>query len=248
MARYGGMEQHVCLLAALLAGNGHAVTVLTTSNSLNQDARAELIKAGIELRELAIERGAASKMRKLGWLLLQALRLRSCQWDVVYTNGQSALSRLVWLAKGKGCRIIHHHHTGGDCGEQLTWNKSFRRMLVRVPELVACSETTRRHLEAVLKRTDITYLPYLTIESVTINQVLERKYLDKATLNFGFIGRLVSSKGIETLCALSQEPALAQVQWHVHGSGEHYPQSFFDRYPNVRYTVHFRAHPTVQLS
>src|ERR1051325_9800761 len=90
MAAYGGMEQHVCLLAMLLVQRHHSVTMLTTSNSLNPAARIKLQSAGIELLELPMPRGKASKGRKLAWLLLNVLRLRARRSDVIYSNGQGA--------------------------------------------------------------------------------------------------------------------------------------------------------------
>ena len=42
MAAYGGMERHVCSLAASLARQGHCVVLLTTSNSLGPELRLEL--------------------------------------------------------------------------------------------------------------------------------------------------------------------------------------------------------------
>ena len=235
MAAYGGMERHVCLLAKLLARNGHSVAMMTTSNSLNDDDRAELQGAGIELRELSVARGKASKAKKLGWLLLNALRMRFRTWDVIYTNGQSGLARIVWLAGKRRTRIAHHHHTAGDPDEQRTWHPAFRRTLAAAPELVACSKSTKGHIEAALGRNDIVFLPYLTPEILPVYAVMEKSGAPGSLLHFGFAGRLVSTKGIETICQLSRQADLAGVRWHIHGSGEDYPASFFDAFPNVEF-------------
>ena len=234
MAAYGGMERHVCLLAALLARHRHAVAMMTTSNSLNQSARADLRTAGVELRELPVARGKASKVGKLVWLLLNALRLRAKSWDVICTNGQSGLARLVWLAGQRRTRIIHHHHTAGDAAEQRTWHRAFRGTLALSPELVACSDSTKRQLEETLGRRDTVFLPYLTPEIFPSTAVTERSYGPDSLLHVGFIGRLVSTKGIDTICALSRESALTDVRWHIHGSGEDFPASFFAGIPNVK--------------
>ena len=235
MAAYGGMEQHVCLLAVLLAQKGHVVAMMTTSNSLNEASRAKLQAAGIQLRELSVARGNATKAGKLVWLLLNALLLRGKSWDVIYTNGQSGLARLVWLAGGSKTRIVHHHHTAGDSAEQRTWHPAFRRTLAASPELVACSDSTKRHLNATLNRVDTLFLSYLTPEMLPSIAVKEKSYSPESVLHFGFTGRLVSTKGIDTICNLSREPALGSVRWHIHGSGEGYPESFFEAFPNVSY-------------
>ena len=235
MASYGGMERHVCLLALLFAREGHRVTLLTTSNSLNGGTRQELLAAGIELREMPTARGSASKARKLIWLLFNALLLRFRRWDLIYTNGQSGLARLVWLAAKKRCRIVHHHHTAGDRDEQSTWHPAFQKTLAIAPELVACSRSTKAHLETVLQRSDIEYLPYLTSVLFSADAVADRSFGPDALLRFGFVGRLVSTKGIDTICALSREPALDSIRWHIHGSGDDYPASFFEPYVNIQY-------------
>ncbi len=235
MAAYGGMERHVCLLAMLLARTGHEVAMMTTSNSLNQAARAELQTAGVNLRELSVARGKATKAGKLVWLLVNALCLRTKSWDVIYTNGQSGLARLVWLAGQRRTRIVHHHHTAADVAEQRTWHPAFRRTLATSPELVACSESTMRNLDATLDRRDTVFLPYLTPEIVPSVAVTNGSYNYDSQLQFGFIGRLVPTKGIDTICALSRESAFAGVRWHIHGSGEDYPAAFFDSFPNVEF-------------
>ena len=235
MAAYGGMERHVCLLATLLARQNHSVAMLTTSNSLNKAARTELQCNGVELRELPVARGSASKARKLAWLLSNAVRLRARSWDVIYSNGQSALARIVWLARGGRTRIAHHHHTAGDPEEQKTWHPAFRRVLASAPELVACSQSTKAHLEATLGRTDVVFLPYLAPQILPASAVRENMSGPDAILHFGFMGRLVSTKGIDVICELSRHSDLAGVRWHIHGSGEDYPASYFRPFQNIEY-------------
>src|SRR5438309_1594234 len=129
MAAYGGIERHVCGLAAAAARQGHTVRFLTTSNSLGTDLRNDLALPTISFRELSRARGNAGPAAKIAWLLNEVRRARSERWDVIYTNGQSALSGLVWLAARKGTRIVHHHHTAADTAEQATWSRLFRQIL-----------------------------------------------------------------------------------------------------------------------
>jgi len=235
MAAFGGMERHICLLALRCAASANRVALVTTSNSLNQASRQQLREAGIQLRELAAPRHNSSRARKLLWLLWTALRMRSGSWDVIYSNGQSGLARFIWLAANKQTSIIHHHHTSGDAAEQTTWHPAFRKVLARAPRLVACSSTTRANLQSGLGRHDITFLPYLTPDLVSSSEVAERTYASGAPLRIGFIGRLVSTKGIDTLCDLSCDPAFDGVRWQIHGKGEKYSPPFFDRFPNIEY-------------
>jgi glycosyltransferase involved in cell wall biosynthesis len=240
MAAYGGMERHVCMLAQEAAARGHHVRLLTTSDSLNTDARSSLESAGIDFRELSRPRGEASKLQKLLWLWRETFRARSTRWDLIYTNGQSALADIVWRAAHRGTRLIHHHHTAADAAEQATWARGFRRVLARAPEIVACSEATRIGIERALNRTGVRFLPYFTTCPVAREQVHEPAPAGGRPLHFGFLGRLVSTKGIDTVCALSRRPELSGVLWHIHGEGPEYPETYFAAFPNIHYHGPYR--------
>ena len=233
MAAYGGMERHICSLAALTARRGHRVTLLTTSNSLGDDLRAELKHPLISLRELPAARNRAGKLRKLQWLVSEVWRARQEKWDIIYTNGQSALARVVWYAAPGTARHIHHHHTAADTGEQATWSKGFRNVLRDVSELVACSCATRDSINLAVQRTNTVYLPYLTRCPVDAASVADRS--SRETLHFGFMGRLIREKGIDTICRLSADPSLAHITWHLHGAGPDFPPEFFKAWPRIVY-------------
>lgn len=238
MSAYGGMERHVCSLATFASARGHSVRLLTTSNSLGSSLREELKAAGVALRELPLKRGsarsAASRFLKLPWLLGETLLARRSRYsDIIYTNGQSALARYVWLAGHGKTRIVHHHHTAADAGEQKTWSPAFRKVLQTAPELVGCSDATRSALNLAVNRRDARFLPYLTSCPVEAGQVQERK--PGARLRFGFLGRLIPEKGIDLICKLSLDPALRDIEWHLHGAGPAYPAAHFSGYPNIVY-------------
>jgi glycosyltransferase involved in cell wall biosynthesis len=235
MAAYGGMERHVCDLACLLAGRDHNVTLLTTSNSLAGSLRERLHAQSVTLRELGRSRGHAGRLKKGVWLLREVMRGESVRWDLIYTNGQSALARLVWLAARPHTRIVHHHHTGADRAEQATWSRAFRGVLERAPELIACSRATQQSLAEALRRDDVRFLPYLTSAPVAAAAVSDRAIAPGARLRFGFTGRLVAEKGIDQICALSRFESLTDITWHIHGAGSDYPPAFFADFPNVIY-------------
>lgn len=243
MAAFGGMERHICDLAVVLATRGHRVTLLTTSNSLSETIRTGLVTRGVTLRELPRKRGQAGKLHKSLWLLREALRSEGTRWDLIYTNGQSALARVAWFAARPHTRIVHHHHTAADAAEQATWSRSFRTVLLKAPELVGCSRATQRCLAAALHRDDVAFIPYLTSSPVAAAGVKDRSYSPNSALHFGFMGRLVAEKGIAQICALSRLATLADIQWHIHGSGPDFPAEYFLDYPNVVYHGSYTSGP-----
>ena len=239
MAPYGGMERHICSLAAAAAARGHTVRLLTTSNSLGPEQRCELMHPLISFRELARPRGSAGPCAKTIWLLNEVRRSHDRPWDVIYTNVQSGLSRLVWHAAGPQTRIVHHHHTAADAAEQRTWSRSFRRVLARAPRLVGCSRATCASLNAALGRNDAHFLPYFTAPLIGADQIVERA--PHSPLRFGFCGRLIPEKGIATILDLARQPGLADIEWHLHGAGEAYPPSRFAGHPRVVYHGAYRS-------
>lgn len=249
MAVYGGMERHVTLLARRAAGAGHRVDIWTTSNSLAGEERKALRAAGVGLRELPAERGKASAMRKASWILTQVARSRLARdrWDTIYTNGQSALARWVWLACSPGTRIVHHHHTAADPTEQASWSPAFRRVLHAAPVLAGCSEFTASQLSKTLGRPDVLSMPYLTAELIQASAVVDSPLPGERPLNFGFLGRLVPTKGIDTILALSQLPNLADIHWELHGDGPAAPNApTLSAHPRV--SLHSRyANPAEQV-
>jgi len=221
MAAIGGMETHLVELAMLLSGNAWAVTLLTTSNSLNDGSRQQCVEAGVKLLEMPVARELAGKFAKLGWLCAQVGKLRRKRWDVIYTNGQGSLAAVVWLAARLSTRLVHHHHTSADRDEQTTWASSFRWLLKRAPRLIACSEETRSNLREAGCRQGIEKLFYLIPDLATpVADQAETGPVGARPLRFGFVGRLVSTKGIDLIVRLSQDPQLAGVEWHLHGEGE----------------------------
>ncbi len=232
LAPYGGIERHLCSLAAAAAGRGHAVTLLTTGNSLGPALRAELARARVALLELPAPRRSAGPARKILWLLLRVARLRGTRWDVIYTNAQGALARIAWRA-GRGPRVrrIHHHHTAADAAERARWTPAFLRVLRDAPELVGCSRATCAGLAAGTGRADTRFLPYLTHCPVRPDDIADRP--PGPVLHLGFVGRLIPEKGVDALCRLSADPDLSGIAWHVHGDGPRYPREFFKDWPNV---------------
>ncbi len=237
MASIGGMETHLIELSLLLASRGWKVFFITTSNSLNDEARQNLKKEGVALIEMSVPRGAATKLGKLFWLVIQIWRLKDHEWDIIYTNGQGCLARLFCWLINKESRKIHHHHTSADSLEQMGWARCYLKFINKVPELIACSEETRQNLIKVCGGRSVTKLLYLIPKLYNIEE--GRGAGDdlpiSRELRFGFMGRLVSTKGINLICDLSEDPDLEEIEWHLYGEGPDYNSEFFNRYENLYY-------------
>jgi glycosyltransferase involved in cell wall biosynthesis len=239
MAAYGGIERHVCSLAGAAARQGHTVRFLTTSNSLGPELRRELDHPLITFRELGQPRGSVGPVAKIIWLLQEVRRGRGQGWDVIYTNGQSGLSWVVWSAARTRTRVIHHHHNAADGAEQATWPRSYRYVLRRAPRLIGCSRATCAALNAATGRADAYFLPYLAACPVSHQQVNGRT--PGRPLRFGFCGRLIPEKGIESILALARETVPGDIEWHVHGAGEAYPPARFANQPGLVYHGAYRT-------
>lgn len=234
MAAYGGMERHLCTLAAAAAAKGHRVRFLTTSNSLGQELRDLMASPNIELRELQVGRGKASARAKALWLLRQIFAARFTRWHTIYTSGQSGLASWLWHAGNSRTRIVHHHHTAADAGEQAGWSPAFRKVLLKAPHLAGCSRATCEAINAAVERArPAQFLPYLTRCVMPATAVRERPAA--TPLRLGFLGRLVREKGIDTLLKLSTHPGLSDVCWEIHGAGLAYPPEYFSKYPTIEY-------------
>lgn len=240
MAAYGGMEQHICLLAERCRASGLPTTLLSTSNSLNGTWRTRLQNYGVDLREMQCKRGNSSNIRKMIWLFLCAVQQSSKPRKVVYTNGQSGLAQVAWRAAGRSGGTIHHHHTAGDQSERSTWNRQYCSVLANCGRLVACSKSSRHELSEGIGRSDVEYYPYITPTIVDSDDIQSSVCPGGRNVHFGFFGRLVQTKGIDLICSLSEEIQLSNVFWEIFGKGEHYSAESFSNYRNIIYQGEYR--------
>jgi glycosyltransferase involved in cell wall biosynthesis len=249
----GGVETHLVRISCFLAQKGCAVTLVTTSGMLEPTRVAELSEAGVEF--VSPSGGRAMPIwRKAFWLAwVLATRLRRQSWDVIYTNAQGSLSWLLRPLKGRGTRLVHHYHTAGDERDQQTWGWLFPKWLHTADEIVACSTSTAQNLRRLLGgavttdqhgRDKVRVIRYLSADVQAPGTPASRKEGDK--LRFGFVGRLMKDKGIDTICRLSEDPELSGIEWHVHGCGADYDAEHFKRFPNVSY--HGRYQGAAELS
>jgi glycosyltransferase involved in cell wall biosynthesis len=247
----GGVETHLVRLSCVLAKQNWHVTLVTTSGMLEKTRVAELTAAGVEFIAPPGE-SALSVPRKATWLAaLAGTRLRRRHWDVIYTNAQGSLSWLLRPLKRRGTRLVHHYHTAGDERDEGTWGWLFPRWLNAVDEIVACSTATAQNLRRVLGNTEgrdgrdkLRVIRYLSTDVTPMPNPPPREPNGK--LRFGFVGRLMRDKGIDMICRLSADPALAQIEWHIHGCGPDYDAAYFQKFPGVHY--HGRYQGAAELS
>lgn len=237
----GGVETHLVRVSCFLAQRNCHVTLVTTSGLLDEARVAELTAKGVEFLAPS---GAStlSVARKAAWLAwVIGTRLRKQHWDVIYSNAQGSLSWLLRPLKRRHTRLMHHYHTAGDERDQRTWGWLFPKWLRSVDDIVACSASTAQNLRRVLGpdagtdshgRDKIRVIRYLSAEVSSSNK---RQVRTGGRLRFGFVGRLMRGKGIDVICRLSMDPALAEIEWHIHGCGADYDAGYFQSFPNVHY-------------
>lgn len=235
MCFYGGIERHVCLIAENFALTGSNVTLVTTSNSLDPDWRNRLLDAQVSFIEMPIAVGKASRIFKIFWLYFVVLWRSFTYWDIIYTNGQGSLSLVLWLASKPSTRRIHHHHTSADKEERSGWTRGFLKLLSSADEIVCCSQFTASQINLVAGRDDSLFLPCLTETSLAEKPELLNDNPQNRILRFGFFGRLVSTKGIETIIKLASDSRCSGLSWFIYGSGPDYPDTFFQGLKNVYY-------------
>jgi glycosyltransferase involved in cell wall biosynthesis len=208
MMALGGIETHLINLACHLGASGWHVALCVKRSALTPFTEARLLSAGVRYHrfpELAFFRYAVFSSALL------------------YTNSQGGSSPLVWRLSRRGRKGFHHCHTACSPSDTRHWAKSYLAFVRNGPPLVACSQTTARNLRELSPNREIHVMPYFAIgdqggapPESTSKQTTHTK---KPVVNFGFIGRLEESKGIDFLIKASKRPELADIRWHIFGDG-----------------------------
>ncbi len=168
------------------------------------------------------------------WLCLLGIKLSAAPYHAVYTNGQGESVYFFRQLLLRTKKWIHHHHSSGDYYDQLTWGRAYRRALLLANSVIACSKTNARDIEISLHRT-IHSIPCFSRQLKVLKKINHEK------LRFGYFGRLIPEKGIETLCALSKDPDLNKIEFHLWGEGASYSKLYFEQSSNVKYHGSFRG-------
>jgi glycosyltransferase involved in cell wall biosynthesis len=191
-------------------------------------------------KKVFLIRSASVKKRHIA-LLKTLLTLRQNKYDILYTNGIGASVSVA----GKIIRYkkwILHHHMEADAEFFSGLNTQYKKAMQAATNVIACSETNAVNLSAQLhKQVDVVYC-----FSRDLSNEANEHYTNSNNLHFGYFGRLIQAKGIDLLCRLSDDADCKDISFHIWGSGDEYPASFFDNYKNIFYHGTFSTKPELQ--
>lgn len=161
--------------------------------------------------------------------------IRKASYDVLYTNGIGAS---IWVI-GKMVNYkkwILHHHMAADENFFTTLNRQYKSAMASADHVIACSGSDAINLRRLLKRhVDVVYCFSRDLSNNTKHKEWRSRF------NFGYYGRLIQAKGIELICMLSADADCRHITFHIWGSGNEYPPSYFKQYPNVFYHGSFNT-------
>lgn len=214
MGETGGIENHVVRFCEALGSEAFEVTLLCPSYGLGRSLRARMEPHLKNLYVLVSDDGERRSLAdRVKWLSLQLISLRKSTYEAVYINGQGSLPYYIAKFLGKGnARIVVHHHSAGDAQEIETWPRLYRHLLQSADEVIACSRTNQASIQQCLQRK--VRVIYCFTDPVTPLAHPQ----SGAELHFGYFGRLIPEKGIETILKLAEDPTLESVHWHIWGA------------------------------
>jgi glycosyltransferase involved in cell wall biosynthesis len=230
LAETGGIESHLVRFCEVMAQRGHSITFVCGNMHLNAAwdkglrANARCICARIK----------NSRLRAL-WLICVQQVLKLSNHDVLYTNGQGD-SVLLFASHFRAKTWAHHHHMSGDIEDRRHWAGSYTKALRHCDRLVACARTNAANLNSACGRV-VDVIGYFTRDA----SISKPKDFSGRKLRFGYYGRLIAAKGLNTIIKLAIDPRLQRVEWHVWGaSGDFDRQTLIDA-PNVRFHGSFAS-------
>jgi glycosyltransferase involved in cell wall biosynthesis len=205
----GGIETHLLNISKTVAAHGWGVDFCVKYSELPEEVVAGLSEAGVRYHTFPHPS-----------FFVSILNGRS----VLYTNSQGNTSPLIWSVAGQRRKGFHHCHTACSVQEMESWVPRYRRFIHDGPPLVACSQATKANIVAGSPDRQVTVMPYLsrllpepTGSEARVAQFKASRRPDR--WNFGFVGRLDVSKGIDTIIEVSRSDVSADVDWHFFGGG-----------------------------
>ena len=221
----GGIESHILKFCTKLKNAGVKIDIVV-SNFLMNDAELEQLRTSCN--KVLVHRGKANAIEITFWLFMQACKLFLVKYDVIYTNGQGDSPYIFRGLMARKIKWVHHHHTSGDLSDQKTWSEKYLKTLKRSSEVIACSTSNAASMSKFLNREIIT-IPCFS------NKIPKNEKRVSGKLRIGYYGRLIPEKGIDTICKLSNEVELSNVEFHIWGEATSYNKSFFDQFPKLNY-------------
>lgn len=228
MTESGGIENHLVRLCEHMHAGGVPTVFFCPDYRAGRGLDSRLRKSCERMFVLGSARGKEPAWKRSAWLLWRMLRWPRGLRGVLYLNGQGGAPG--WVAKGlrrAAPRVILHHHSSGDAEDIASCPASYLRLMKNADYVVACSESNARLLEAESRRkVEVVYCfsePCCGIQRPGPSE----------KLNFGFFGRLIPEKGIDTILRLAAEPSLSDIRWHLWGPLEGYSAGFTNSTPTV---------------
>jgi len=205
----GGIETHLLNISKTVAAHGWEVDFCVKYSELPREVIAGLAEAGVRYH-------AFPQPSFFAGILSRS--------SVLYTNSQGNTSPMIWSVAGRHRKGFHHCHTACSAQEMESWVPRYRRFIHDGPPLVACSQATKANIVAGSPDRQVSVMPYLTsllVEPVSSEaRVVQFKASRRpGRWNFGFVGRLDASKGIDAIIEASRHSASADVDWHFFGDG-----------------------------
>jgi glycosyltransferase involved in cell wall biosynthesis len=231
----GGIESHLREFCLNLAESGVAVDLVIRNSAMLPETEA-FFRRVCQRVYLGQPRNSLWQMLWLAWVSTQLLARR---YDALYTNGQGDSVNLFSKLLLRRSRWVHHHHTAGDAADQATWPAGYQQALRRADTIIACSLRNATTMQAALAR-EVESIPCFSRE------IASTTAQPGPALRFGYYGRLIPEKGIDTLCQLSEDPEINGIEFHIWGEGEAYPASFFARHPHLHYHGPFSGSSELQ--
>lgn len=167
------------------------------------------------------------KYKSLIWLMKTLLLQSNNKYDALYTNGQGESIYIVGKL-ARTCNWVLHHHSSGGKNDEETWGNKYKKALKGATTIIACSNKNAREMENILVRR-IDSIPCFSrdigefVSSLPVND----------TLDFGYYGRLITGKGIELICRLSNDEDCKNIRFNFWGMGDVFTSEYFKAYPNV---------------
>ncbi|GAL84056.1 group 1 glycosyl transferase [Sporocytophaga myxococcoides] len=222
----GGIESHILEFCHKISESGIKIDLVVPNFKMTLDNELKLKKV---CNSVYISRNREGWKRYL-WLLMIALVIGMKRYNALYTNGQGeSIGFFEKFIRFKN-RWIHHHHTSGDTHDMDTWGGNYWKSLMAANEVIACSNRNAESLNKILNR-DVKSIPCFSRQIV----ISQKEGRTSGNVSLGYFGRLIPEKGIDTICRLSEDPELKNIEFHIWGEGVAYPPGSFYNFPSVKY-------------